>query len=156
MHPHIRLPLAICLFAALSPAAVWSYGYHGDPGARAYMPYPRSPAGYRYHSGVRFETGMSEDGYYLKVYLEGISPEQVQVFVQRNTLVVQSAQSHEYGAQDPSAFRLARSQSAFRKRLRLPYDADPSRMETRAENGILVIDIPRRDQSTPPYPFPLR
>lgn len=160
MHRHIRLLLTVFLIAALSPATVWSYGYYGeptgDPGGRGYVPYPRSPTGYHRHTGAHFETGRSEDGYYVKVYLEGISPEEVQVFVRYNTLVVQSAQSHEYGMGDRGAFQFARSQASFRKRLRLPYDADASRMQTTSENGILEIYIPRRDHSTPPYPVPMR
>lgn len=156
MHRRIRLPLTVFLVAALLPATVWSYGYYGDPGGRGYMPYARSPAAYHRHTGAYFQTGMSEDGYYVKVYLEGISPEEVQVFVRHNTLVVQSAQSHEYGMGDRGAFGVARSHAAFRKRLRLPYDADASRMETTSENGILEIYIPRSDQYTPPYPVPMR
>jgi hypothetical protein len=160
MHRRIRLPLTLSLIAALLPATVWGYGYYGDPygepGGRGYMPYPRSPAAYHRHTGAHFQTGMSEDGYYVKVYLEGISPEEVQVFVRRNTLVVQSAQSDEYGTRDRGAFRVARSHTSFRKRLRLPYDADPSRMETTSENGILEIYIPRRDHARLPYPMPRR
>ena len=156
MHRRIRLLLSVFLVTALLPATVWSYDYYAEPGGRGYMPYPRSPGGYHRHTGAHFETGMSEDGYYVRVYLEGISPEEVQVFVRYNTLVVQSAQSHEYGMGNRGAFRVARSQASFRKRLRLPFDADANRMQTTSENGVLQIYIPRRDQYTQPYAAPMR
>lgn len=99
---------------------------------------------------------MTRDGYYVRAYTEGLAPEDIQVYLRRNRLVLQVAQSDRYGLRDPGARSSSQWQMRVRKQLRLPYDADVTGMTTSTDNGILEIFIPRWNPALPGEPFPTR
>jgi HSP20 family molecular chaperone IbpA len=154
MRRNIRLTFRSLLLVTLVPAIVWAYDDYGYPGNRGYQPYPGWANSYQQPRSLRIQKGMTEEGYYVYVYLQGLQADDVQVFVQRNRLVLQSVQDDEYGQFSPSAGRVSRSYRRFRKQLRLPYDADGSRMTKTTRNGSLEIYIPRVRYPMPSEPFP--
>jgi len=85
---------------------------------------------------------MAENGYYVRIHLDGLRPEDIHVYLQRNHLVLQIAQGGQYGLYNPNARRVSQWQTHFRRQLRLPYDADVTRMTTSTMNGIMEIYIP--------------
>jgi len=148
--PHMLF--ASVLFSTLLPLTVWGYGFSDYPGHSSYLPYAGSAGGNRAPESLRLQTGMTEDGYYVRAFLEGLHPEDVEIHIRRNRLVLQVAQGDQYGRYNPSARRVSRWQMRFRRQLRLPYDADWTRMTTSTKNGIMEIHIPRRNQYLPPDP----
>ena len=142
MQRSTNLLFASVLFAALLPVTVWGYGFYDYQGDRNNRPV-----------SLRVHTGMTEDGYYVRAHIEGLRPEDVQVYLQRNRLVLQTTQGDQYGLHNPNARRGSQWQMSFRRQLRLPYDADATRMTTSTENGIIEIYIPRRSQYMPADPF---
>ena len=92
---------------------------------------------------------MTEDGYYVRAYLGGLHPDDVQVYLRRNHLVLQAAQGDRRGLYKPDTHRVSQWKMRFRKQLRLPYDADTNRMTMTTENGIIEIYFPRRSQYLP-------
>jgi len=141
MRQSTKLLFTSVLFAALLPVAVWGYGFYDYHGDRNNLPV-----------SLRLHTSMTEDGYYVRASIEGLRPEDVQVYVRRNRLVLQIAQGDQYGRYNPDARRVSQWQMRFRRQLRLPYDADWSRMTTSTKNGIMEIHIPRRRQYMPDAP----
>lgn len=136
-------------FTALLPVTVWGYdfiGYHGD---RHYLPYAGSEGGYHYSGSLRLQTGMTKDGYYVRANIQGLRPEDVQIYLRRNYLVLQATQGDQYGLYNPDVSRASQWQMRLRRQLRLPYDADWTRMTTSTMNGIMEIYIPRRNQYMP-------
>ena len=152
MRQFTHLSFASMLFAALLPVTVWGYGFSDYPGDRSYRPYARSAGGSNYPGSLRIQRGMTKDGYYVRAYLEGLRPEDVQVYLRRNHLVLQIAQGDQYRWHNPGARRLSRWKMRFRRQWRLPYDADWTRMTTNTKNGIMDIRIPRRSQYMPTGP----
>jgi len=134
------------LFAALLPVTVWGYDFFDYHGARNYPSYARSAGGNYYPGSVRVQTGITGDGYYVRAYLEGLRPEDVQIHLRRNRLVLQIAQGDQYGMHNPEARGFSRWKMHFRRQLRLPYDADWSRMTSSTKNGVMEIYIPRWHQ----------
>ena len=133
MRQSTNLLFASVLFAALLPVTVWGYGFYDYQGDRNNRPV-----------SLRVHTGMTDDGYYVRAHIEGLRPEDVQVYVRRNRLILQIVQGDQYGRYNPDARRASQWQMRLRKQLRLPYDADWSRMTTSTKNGIMEIHIPRR------------
>ena len=119
------------------------------PGDRGYFPYAGSAEGNHYLGSLQLQTGMTEDGYYVRAYLEGLRPEDLQIYLRRNRLVLQIAQGDRYGLYNPHARRASRWHMRFRRQLRLPYDADWARMTMSTGNGLMEIYIPRRNQYMP-------
>ena len=149
MQQNTHLLFVSVLFAALLPVTVWGYGFSDYPGDGSYRPYAGSAKVHHYPGSLRLQTGMTEDGYYVRVYLEGLRPEDLQVYLRRNRLVLEIAQGDRYGLYNPDARRASRWQMRFRRHLRLPYDADWARMTASTKNGIMEIYLPRRNQYMP-------
>lgn len=154
MRRGIRLILAGLLFVPLLSATPWAYAYNGYPGDRGYQPEPGSVRGYQRPGSLRIQKGMTEEGYYVHVYLQGLQPEDIQVFVRHNRLILQSLQEDEYGQLGPVSHSVSRWHRRFRKQLRLPYDADGSRMTRTTKDGVLEIYIPRVSPPLPSAPVP--
>ena len=152
MQKRTQLLFVSVLFAALLPVTVWGYGIFDHNGDRRYLPYAGSEGGHHYSGSIRLQTGMTEEGYYVRANIQGLRPEDVQVYLQRNRLVLQIAQGDQYGTYNPDARRASQWQMRFRRQLRLPYDADGTRMTMSTMNGIMEIYIPRRSQYVPAIP----
>ena len=132
------------LFAALLPVTAWGYGFYATPADRNYPSYSGPERSHYFSGSLRLQTGETEDGYYVRTHIQGLSPEDIQIFIRRNRLVLQVDQGDRYslsrqGTRGSSLWRMQ-----FRKQLRLPYDADWTRMTTTTTNGIMEIYIPRR------------
>ena len=121
--------LFICVIAAIvSPVSVWAYdGFDSH--------YPRS---------VRVQTAVTEDGYYLRAYLEGLRPEDVQIYVRSNRLVLEVVKGDQSRLQSSRARDFSRWKMRFRRQLRLPYDADWTHMTSSTRDGVMEIHIPRQ------------
>jgi len=144
-----RIPLllvASVVFTAL--LTVSGYGFADDTDEWSYRPAGQAN-GYYASGSLRVQTGMTGDGYYVRVYPEGFRPEDVQVYVRGNRLVLQTSQDNYYRSTAPDAHSNAQWRMRLRRQLRLPYDADWTRMTTSTDNGILDIYIPGRIQYRP-------
>ena len=130
------------LFGALLPVTVWGYGFAAYPGDRNYLPHAGSAGGHHYSGSLRLQTGMTEGGYYVRIYLDGLRPGDIRVSLLRNRLVLQIAQGGQYGSYSPNVRGVSQWQMHFRRQLRLPYDADVARMTMSTKNGIMEIYIP--------------
>ena len=144
--------IASVFFAALLPVTVWGYGFYEAPGDRNYSPTTGAESGYHASGSLRLQKGMNEDGYYVRVYSEGLRPEDIQVYIRHNRLVLQVEQDKQYGLRHPNARYTSQWQLHFSKQLRLPYDADWTRMTTSTKDGIMEIQLPRRNPQMPTAP----
>ena len=152
MRQGTRLLFATIIFTALLPVTAWGYGLSDYPGDRGYRPYAGSAGGHHYSGSLRLQTAETRNGYHLRARLDGLRPEEVHVYLQRNQLVLQIDQGDQHGLHSHDARRVSRWQIRFRKQLQLPYDADWSRMIITKKNDIMEIYIPRSSQSMPINP----
>jgi HSP20 family molecular chaperone IbpA len=118
-----------------------AYGYqapHAHPMFR--RPYPYAPPG-----RIHVEKAMYEDGYLLRVYTQGLAPEDIEVVADRGRLRLRSERSRqrEWQSEQPYWRSSTSSRSSVRRSIRLPYDADGGKLTTSVEEGVLVIRIPR-------------
>lgn len=124
------LLVLICLL--LLPASVTANDY------RHTGIYPATPAPYppAEHVSIHIEKDRYEQGYLLRVYTEGVKPEDIQIKTDRGRLRL----SVQTGQQQPGlAFH-----GSVRRSVRLPRDAVPSQLTTTSQDGVLEIRIPRR------------
>ena len=142
MRQNTHLLFVCVLFGALLPVTVWGYGFAAYPGDRNYLPHAGSAGGHHYSSSLRLQTGMTEGGYYVRIYLDGLRPGDIHVSLLHNRLVLQIAQGGQHGSSRPNVRGVSRWQMHFRRQLRLPYDADVTRMTISTKNGIMEIHIP--------------
>ncbi|MGB5259271.1 MAG: Hsp20/alpha crystallin family protein [Gammaproteobacteria bacterium] len=130
------------LLGGLLPVTAWGYGLSQYHPARAYHPYAGPAASSHYRAGLRVHTGRTGDGYTVRINLDGARPEDIKVSTRRGRLVLQISQGSRYGRNHPGARSVSQWRMCFRKQLRLPNDADRTRMTTRTNDGIMEIHIP--------------
>jgi len=152
MRQSTHILFAGVFLAALLPVTVWGYGAYDYRGDRSHYPYAVSAGGNHHSGSLRLQTGETEDGYYLRAYLEGLTPEDVHVYVRRNRLVLRVAQGDRRGSHTADVRRSSQWRMNFTRKLRLPYDADWTQMSTTTKNGIMEIYMPRRSRYVPADP----
>ena len=142
MRKSIHLLFVSVLVGALLPVTVWGYGFAASPRDRNYLPHAESSGGHRYSGSLRLQTGITGDGYYLRIHLDGLRPGDIHVSLQRNYLVLKIAQGGQHGPYNSNARSTSLWQMHFRRQLRIPYDADVTRMTTSMKNSIMEIYMP--------------
>ena len=145
MRPGTRLLFICVLFAACLPVTAWSHGSYVYSTDWTYRPDAGPAGGNRDAGSLQLQTGMTREGYFVRVYLDGLRTGDVEVFPWRNRLVVQFARGGRQGQYDRGG-GVSRWQMRYRRQLRLPFDADWRRMTKSTNNGILEIRIPWRNR----------
>lgn len=124
----------VCTVSLAQPPG--TYGF--DRGAG----YP-SPGSFNFQRGVRFERDRDRDGYHLRIHLQGISPDAIQVNVQGRSLVVENRESHQVEQRsDRGSYQFSSASSSMRRRFALPPNADVQALQRSDEEGVVVITLP--------------
>lgn len=92
----------------------------------------------------------SKKAYRISVEVPGIDPEQIDLQVEGDTLVVSGEKRQESEDEDEGFHRIERSYGQFRRVLTLPDDADPEGIKADFKNGVLKIEVPRVKRSEKP------
>ena len=118
--------------------------YSGD----SHLYLAEQPYGYRqgvsHRQGLRIEKARDADGYLLRIYTKGISPEDITVSTARGRIRLEIATLASSNRRDRQQTARAISYGRFSRTLSLPRDADAAGMETRVTYVMLEIRIPRR------------
>jgi HSP20 family molecular chaperone IbpA len=141
--------LASFLLAVVLPATVWGYGSYDQRYSRSYVPYSAAADGSRHASSLKLQTGMDESGYYVRAYLKGLTPEDVQVYVRHNRLVFRVSQGDRRSQQSVNRPGSSYWRMSYTRKLRLPRDADWMQMSTTTKDGVLEIHLPRKSRYAP-------
>jgi HSP20 family protein len=97
--------------------------------------------------------GVTADAVEIFAFAPGIDPARLEVTVDKGLLTIageRAARAAEGGATDKTnVYARERSEGAFRRVVSLPEDADPDRVGATYRNGILRIQIQKREASRP-------
>lgn len=98
----------------------------------------------------RVDIAESKKAYRIAVEVPGIEPDQIDLHVEGDTLVLSGEKSRESEDDDEGFHRVERSYGQFRRVLTLPEDADAEGIKADFKNGVLKIRVPRTRQSEKP------
>jgi len=86
----------------------------------------------------------------VDVYLfaAGLDPKTLDISLQQNLLTV-AGERKSPAEKDASYYRRERFDGAFRRVITLPEDVDPERVEARYRDGVLQIQVQRREAARP-------
>ena len=135
------------LLTGAGPVLGYDYESYGYPGYGQYQmpPMPQMPyspySSYGRQAGM--EKGVTDEGYTLRVYTAPRRPQDIEVTVDRGSLVLRSVRSDQTDYRREGAYSYRRSFSTYHRRLQLPRDADPSRMVRTDGEGVIDILIPK-------------
>lgn len=85
-----------------------------------------------------------DKGYHLSVELPGVAPEDVKVELKDNMLVLSGEKKEETCDKDSKVVS-ERRYGSFMRSFSLPEDADAEKITATAQNGILSLELPRKE-----------
>jgi HSP20 family protein len=113
------------------------FGFDPFTGERNALPRLRSP---------RFDFVETPQEYLLRGDLPGVPEEKLEVTVHEGVLVIKGNHTEEALAEDSKFIVRERQFGEFERRLNLPKDADPAKVEAKLENGVLAIKIAKKEE----------
>jgi HSP20 family protein len=94
----------------------------------------------------RFDFLESPEGYTLRGDLPGVTDDNLEITVHEGILVVKGSFSEQELTEDTNFVLRERQFGDFERRLQLPKDADPARVEAKLANGVLNILIAKKEE----------
>lgn len=93
-----------------------------------------------------------KDGYQLELAAPGLAKEDFKIKLDQDVLTVYSDKKEEVTKDTKAYRRLEFSYQAFEKRFTLPEDADNEKITANYVNGVLSVQIPKREEAKPQPP----
>jgi HSP20 family molecular chaperone IbpA len=103
-----------------------------------------TPSSFQVQRRVRFRQDQDDIGYHLRIFVQGYSPEAIQVSVNGRFLLVENKEAHQVENRGQRGYSFVSSTSSMRRRFMLPWDADVSGMQRSEKEGEIVITLPYR------------
>jgi HSP20 family protein len=97
----------------------------------------------------RSEASTMDDYYEINVELPGVTPEDVEVSVHDNSLMVRGEKRSERREEGRTFFFSELEYGAFQRSFRLPADADGDKIDAAFIDGVLNLRIAKAEPSTP-------
>ncbi len=79
----------------------------------------------------------------------GVSPEDIEVTMENGVLSIRGERKHEAVSEEGGVRRVERARGMFYRRFSLPDSADPNAIKARGSNGVLIIEIGKRETALP-------
>ena len=90
----------------------------------------------------------TEDAFVVKAFVPGVSPEQIDITAQQNTLALRAEQPVEQ--QEGVRYYLReRAGGTWFRSLELPAAVDANRIDARLQNGVLTLMLPKAPEARP-------
>ncbi|HEV2907571.1 MAG TPA: Hsp20/alpha crystallin family protein [Actinomycetota bacterium] len=93
-----------------------------------------------------FET---QEKFVITMELPGVSPDDVDISVEDSTLIVRGERKFYSEQQEESFLRIERRFGEFTRSLTLPSTADAESIQASFDQGVLTIEIPKREEAKP-------
>ncbi len=90
-----------------------------------------------------------EEGVIVSAEVPGVSAESLDISVTADTLTISGSRSAEDLPEGAQYHRHERFCDEFSRTVQLPYTVDTSQVEAAAENGVLMITLPRAEAEKP-------
>ncbi|WP_440995296.1 Hsp20/alpha crystallin family protein [Arhodomonas sp. SL1] len=86
-----------------------------------------------------------KDKFVVEADIPGVKPEDIEVTMENGVLSIRGERSSETTSDEGGVRRRERSHGVFYRRFALPDSADPENIRARGDQGVLHIDIGKRD-----------
>jgi HSP20 family protein len=92
---------------------------------------------------------LGDDSVTVTAELPGTASDDIDLTVRENTLIIAGKRAAPTGDDDAAWHRRERPWGEFSRSIRLPLRVDPDKVEARARNGVLEIEMRRPDADRP-------
>jgi HSP20 family protein len=91
----------------------------------------------------------TKEGFQLMAELPGVKQEDIQVSVEGETLTLKGERKREAEVNEDQYHRVERSYGRFERSIVLPSVVDPSRVKATYRDGVLEIQLPKKEEAKP-------
>jgi len=91
----------------------------------------------------------TKDGITLKVEAPGIKQEDINISLEDNTLTVKGERKNESEVSEEGYTRIERSYGTFQRSVVLPPTVDANRVKATYKDGVLEIQLPKKEEARP-------
>lgn len=91
----------------------------------------------------------AEQDVIVKVDLPGLKRDEIKVTFENQVLSIEGQRQAGVEGEQDRAHRLERSHGPFRRNFTLPATVDAARVDASYQDGVLVVKLPRREESRP-------
>ena len=91
----------------------------------------------------------AEQDVIVKVDLPGLKRDEIKLTFENQVLSIEGQRAQGVEGGKDRAHRIERSHGAFRRSFTLPATVDASRVDASYQDGVLVVKLPRREESRP-------
>jgi len=99
---------------------------------------------------IPMDVAETEDEYVIKATVPGVKPEDVQVMIQGDTLMIRGESGDGEEESKGGRWHLReRWRGAFQRSVTLPTPVDPDKAQSHYEHGTLTLTLPKSEQSKP-------
>jgi HSP20 family protein len=91
----------------------------------------------------------TKDGFQLIAELPGVKQEDIQVSVEGDTLTLKGERKRETEVKEDQYHRIERSYGRFERSILLPSIVDPNRVKATYRDGVLDIQLPKKEEAKP-------
>jgi HSP20 family protein len=90
-----------------------------------------------------------KDDIEVKASIPGVNPEEIEVTIEDNVLTLKALRKTETEGEEAAYLVRERPTGSFYRALRLPDTVDTNKIESRYENGVLTILLPKAEEKKP-------
>ena len=90
-----------------------------------------------------------DDAMQITADLPGLNAEDVEVTVEQGVLNIRGERKFEEAAEGETFHRVERLYGVFERNFTLPNSIDTDKIEANFENGVMVLTLPKREESKP-------
>jgi HSP20 family protein len=90
-----------------------------------------------------------DDAVEVKAELPGVKPQDIELTMQGNTLVISGQKKEETEQKEKNFYRSERRYGSFRRTIPLPAGVDAAKIDASHKDGVLTILLPKSEQAKP-------
>jgi len=91
----------------------------------------------------------TKENYKVTLELPGVKKEDVKITVVDNTLVVKGEKKRDEEIDEKRYYRIEREFGSFERKIQFTADVDVNKISASAKDGILVIEVGKKEESKP-------
>lgn len=97
----------------------------------------------------RTDVSETDDRYMLRMDIPGLSKKDLNIELRDDTLTISGERKSEHEENGESIRRVERSYGRFFRSFTLPHASDKDKVKARMDEGVLTIEVPKREESRP-------
>lgn len=97
----------------------------------------------------RTDVSETEDRYVLRMDMPGLTKKDIKIELRDDVLTVSGERKTEHEEKKENFHRVERSYGRFFRSFTLPQAGDTAKVKARMKEGVLTIEVPKREESKP-------